>query len=267
MYMTTIIHMTTIMFKSEMIQAVEGIRALLKKVLSLNTFEPLCHENYTQLNLVATLQSLADPLSEKDACVYFAQGNKFEFLGPLRDPFSPEETCSELMDEIREAVYTRSDIVYVSMGQITGDDPCHGWNASFGDNLLTGKQICHAIYRVMFRELGKAKVGPTPLVIFTVGKHGTREDLDLEIPENCYIVAEALVPEVQVLQAARPALFVTDGAHGYSLIDALTVARCCCFLGSRSLKNPIKFPGLPGLLFVCDYTYWEGCTCVKIVGR
>ena len=158
------------------------------------------------------------------------------------------------MDEIREAVYTRSDIVYVSMGQITGDDPRHGWNASFGDNLLTGKQICHAIYRVMFRELGKAKVGPTPLVIFTVGKHGTWEDLDLEIPENCYIVAEALVPEVQVLQAARPALFVTDGAHGYSLIDALTVARCCCFLGSRSLQNPIKFPGLPGLLFVCDYT-------------
>lgn len=45
----------------------------------------------------------------------------------------------------------------------------------------------------------------------------------MEIPENCYIVAEALVPEVQVLQAARPALFVTDGAHGYSLIDALTV--------------------------------------------
>eukprot|EP00435_Cladocopium_sp_Y103_P021608 s1776_g5.t1 len=38
-------------------KAIEGIRALLNKpVLSLNTFEPMCHENYTQLNLVATLQ-------------------------------------------------------------------------------------------------------------------------------------------------------------------------------------------------------------------
>eukprot|EP00435_Cladocopium_sp_Y103_P025142 s1776_g6.t1 len=107
------------------------------------------------------------------------------------------------------------------MGQITGDDPSHGWNACFGDNLLTGKQICHAIYRVMFRELGNAKVGPGPMVIFTVGNHGSREDLpDLEIPENCHIFSEVLVPEVQVLQAARPALFVTNGD---SLIDALTV--------------------------------------------
>lgn len=127
------------------------------------------------------------------------------------------------MDEIREAVYCRSDVVYVSMGQITGDDPRYGWTASYGDRLLTGKQICHAIYRVIFRQLGKAKsVGP--MVIFTVGTHGKREDLELlgwEIPENCHIVSG--LPEVQVLQAARPALFVTDGPHGHSLIDALTV--------------------------------------------
>ena len=174
------------------------------------------------MNLVAKLQSLADPLSETDACVFFAQGKKFEFVGFLQNDSTEDDDetrCPELFAEIAIASRLRSDIIYISMGTLlTGEDPDYGWSAYAGDNLLSGKEICHAIYSVIFRELGEWV--PRPLVILAVGNQLDALP-DLKIPENCWCLPT--LPQQQVLQKARPSLFITHGGD-IAFMEALSVA-------------------------------------------
>ena len=172
---------------------------------------------------MAKLQSLADPLSETDACVFFAHGKKFEFVGFLRNDSmedDDETRCPELFAEIAMASRSRSDIIYISMGtQLTGEDPDYGWSAYAGDNLLSGKEICHAIYSVIFRKLGEWL--PRPLVILAVGNQLDALP-DLKIPENCHCFPT--LPQLQVLQKARPALFITHGGD-IAFMEAVSVTR------------------------------------------
>lgn len=227
------------------IKAMDSLRILLDKRLSLNTSQPLFHEYYTQLNLVAKLQSLADPLSETDACVFFAQGKKFEFVGFLRNDSmedDDETRCPELFAEIALASRSRSDIIYISMGtQLTGEDPDYGWSACAGDNLLSGKEICHAIYSVIFRTLGEWL--PRPLVILGVGNQLDALP-DLKIPENCRCFPT--LPQLQVLQKARPALFITHGGD-IAFMEAVSV-------------------GSPMIVCPCHRNDFENSKCAEKLG-
>lgn len=179
---------------------------LAKPTMSLNTSEPLAHEYYTSLNLVATLQSLAEPLTEKDACVFFATGKKFEFVGPLLERSEapserPLEITSELQEEIEEAAEQRRDVVYVSLGD--GRDS-------------HSKQVREQVCQVLQQDLGpETFVIPIPLVLLNA-----EPDCLGPLPENfrCF-------PNIsdEVFEVAKPMLFVTDG-NPRSFVEAIAVA-------------------------------------------
>jgi len=193
----------------------------------LNTSEPLVQEYYTSLNLVTTLPSLADPCSEKDAGVYFAQGKKFEFVGPLLEaPPVPEamnpEEMSKLFQDIKEAKAAGKEIVYVSMGTVlTGNHEEYGWNGRAGDTALTGKELCHGVFGAVFKELGKSDGKAGPLVILAVGPQP--DALPFEAPPNCRCFPT--LPQVELLQCAQDALAfsVTHGGQN-SFMECLSVA-------------------------------------------
>lgn len=190
--------------------------------MSLNTSEPLVQDYYAPLNLVTTLPSLADPLSEKDAGVYFAQGKKFEFVGPLLVPAPSEaapasaEDTSKLFEEIG-GVEAGREIVYE-----------YGWRGCSG-TVLTGKQICQAVYGAVFKELGEVDGASSPLVILSVG---LQEDAlvpdppslwpESGVPKNCICLPR--VPQVELLQRVRSqlAFCVTNGGQN-TFMESLSV--------------------------------------------
>ena len=146
-------------------RAIDDIRSLLKKpLLSLNTSEPLAHENYAHLNIVTELPSFADPLTEKDACVFFAQGKKFEFVGPLLDTQldSGPVVEAELAEEISQAVLNKKDIILISMRSADhGDGP-------------SGQQLGKAVCEVISGACGPGTIlVPEPLVIFSIGEEAS----------------------------------------------------------------------------------------------
>lgn len=225
--------------------AVEKIRVKLGQPrMSLNTSEPLVQDYYAPLNLVTTLPSLADPLSEKDAGIYFAQGKKFDFVGPLLEAASEaarsaEDTSVQFFEGIGEATKAGREIVYVSMGTVvTGNHEEYGWNGCSG-SVLTGKQICQAVYGAVFKELGDGdgvdgmdgdSAGTvSPLVILSVGP---QEDALVPdpvslwpssgVPKNCLCFPR--VPQVELLQRVRSqlAFCVTNGGQN-TFMESLSV--------------------------------------------
>lgn len=214
--------------------AVEKIRVKLGQPrMSLNTSEPLVQDYYAQMNLVTTLPSLADPLSEKDAGVYFAQGKKFEFVGPLLEAAfegaTSAEDMSKLFEEIGDATEAGREIVYVSMGTVvTGNHEEYGWKGCSG-TVLTGKQISQAVYGAVFKELGEEDGKSSPLVILSVGPQDDALVPDPPslwpesgVPKNCLCLPR--VPQVDLLQRVRSqlAFCVTNGGQN-TFMESLSV--------------------------------------------
>lgn len=225
-------------------RAIEGIRSLINMPnLSLNTSEsePLIHEYYTGVNIVTTIASMADVLNENDAQFYESKGKKFEFVGPLLGESqatvaaaSSEEEVADLFKHVQEAAAANRKVIYVSMGTVvTGDAPEHGWNGTSG-SALTGKQLCQAVFRAVFAELGSGESPllsppppppppllppPPPLVVVSVGPQPDAL-AGVHVPENAICLKS--VPQVRLLRLAKPALVVTNGGQN-SFIEALSV--------------------------------------------
>ncbi|CAK9098484.1 unnamed protein product [Durusdinium trenchii] len=178
-------------------KAIEQVRRLLQKPnLSLNSSEPLVHENYTHLNLVTSLQSLADPLTEKDACVFFAQGKKFEFVGPLMKVDRKQSFCidQDLAHDISQAMRNKKDIILVSLMHPTPSSEL-------------GEVLCRTICKAC--GPGSSLVAD-PLVIFSIASQLDFDDKEASWPENCRTTE---VPSVELLKLAEPTLFITHGSQ------------------------------------------------------
>eukprot|EP00927_Polykrikos_kofoidii_P077222 TRINITY_DN74189_c0_g1_i1.p1 TRINITY_DN74189_c0_g1~~TRINITY_DN74189_c0_g1_i1.p1 ORF type:complete len:503 (-),score=75.92 TRINITY_DN74189_c0_g1_i1:128-1579(-) len=215
--------------------AVDGIRAVMSDPnLTLNTALPLVSDYYTGVNLVTTLSDLADDLNATDAEFYRAVGKEFIFVGPLLDKAGAKRATAAsgtevdhapLMAAVEAASAAGRKVVYVSMGTvITGDDKDHGWNAMDGTS-LTGKELCQAVYRAVFEELGaKQEVGDPSsdgiaLIVVSLGPQPDALD-GIAVPSN--VVSAASVPQVDLLRKAKPALFITNGGQN-SLMESMSV--------------------------------------------
>jgi len=213
-------------------KAIDGIRSLINMPnLTLNTSEtePLVHEYYTGVNVVTTIASMADTLNDKDAQFYESNGKKFEFVGPLLGESQAtvaaalsEEEVADLFKYVEEATAANRRVIYVSMGTVlTGDDPGNGWNGTSG-SALTGKQLCHCVFRAVFAELGSggsALLSPPPLVVAAIGPQPDAL-ANVSVPENAVCLTS--IPQVQLLRVAKPALFITNGGQN-SFIESLSV--------------------------------------------
>jgi len=214
-------------------RAIERIRSLMNMPeLSLNTSdsEPLVHEYYTGVNIVTTSASFADTLNERDAKFYDSIGKQFEFVGPLLGQtqatvaasLSSEESA-DLFKQVKKATASNRSVVYVSMGTVvTGDHPEFGWNGNSGSG-LTGRQLCHAVYRAVFAELGSGAttplLSPPPLVVVSLGQ---QEDALAGIPVPDNTICCKSVPQVELFQLSKPALVVTNGGQN-SFMEAMSV--------------------------------------------
>ena len=210
-------------------QAIESIRSqLAMPELTLNTCEPLCCDYYTETNLVSTTEELADPMCVADTEYYRKAGKRFFYMGPLLEvaPMPPQGPHQELMRQVEAAVAISRPVVYVSMGTVvTSDNTEHGWNATSGSG-ITGKQLCQSVFRAVFEELGaKETEGEedggmrVPLIVVSLGSLLTALEGVL-VPPNA--ICAATVPQVELLQVAKPLLFVTNGGQN-SLMESMTV--------------------------------------------
>jgi UDP:flavonoid glycosyltransferase YjiC (YdhE family) len=104
---------------------------------------------------------------------------------------------------------------------VTGDDAEHGWAATSG-SAITGRQMCQSVYRAVFAELGAAGGAgdaESALIVVSLGPQpGALEGV--AVPGNALCAPS--VPQVDLLRAGRPALFVTNGGQN-SLMESMTV--------------------------------------------
>lgn len=227
---------------SENSPQLEAIEALKKDLelpdLTLNTSLPLHGDHYSDLNLVTTTEELADEWAD-DAATYAAQGKAFAFVGPLIDvagakrcagflkeveellPKRSSEESLKLhgrsnavdeefpMDVVESAVAAGRSIVLVSMGTvITGDSSNHGWEATDGSS-MTGKQLCQAVFKAVFAELGDPAEGGGNLLVVAVGPQADALE-GVEVPANA--LCRNTLPQVDILRL-KPRVFVTHGGQ------------------------------------------------------
>jgi len=226
-------------------EAIQSIRELLgRPELELNTVEskPVCHEYYSRVNIVTTVSSLADRLWEENEQYYAGAGKSFEFVGPLlhtgeddaaprpaatvADALSAEQTA-DLFGRVEEALAQDRRVVYVSLGTVLTStaSPEHGWLGTSG-SALTGRELCQAVCRAVFDELGGATalLSPAPLIVASVGPE--EDALDKEsvpsIPDSALCLKS--VPQAELLRRAGPglALVVTHGGQN-TFMEALSV--------------------------------------------
>ena len=151
---------------------------------------------------------------------YRSAGKAFHFVGPLLGGGAAEGGGDAgVMRRVEAAAAAARRVVYVSMGTVvTSDHPEHGWGAKSGSG-ITGRQLCQAVYRAVFAELGAAAEADGPLIVVSLGPQP--EALEgLAPPPNA--VCAAAVPQVALLRLGRPALFVTNGGQN-SLMESLGV--------------------------------------------
>ncbi|CAE7428872.1 yojK [Symbiodinium sp. CCMP2456] len=221
--------------------AIEGVRSALNRPeLSLNTAEPLVNDYYTTVNLVTTVPFLADKLNEKDASFYESAGKKFEFVGPLlapeladSGPLGAMQRSTELLGRIDAAILQGQEVVYVSMGTVlTSSHADFGWAGTAG-SAITGKEMCHAIFRCLFTELGSTQLmNPAPLIIVSTGPQPDALE-GIEVPTNAFCAPS--LPQVEVLRRAKAALFVTHAGQN-SFMESLSVGTpvlCCPGFGDQ----------------------------------
>ncbi|CAE7705809.1 yojK [Symbiodinium sp. CCMP2456] len=223
------------------LEAIEALKEDLELPdLTLNTSLPLHGDHYSDLNLVTTTEELADEWAD-DAATYAAQGKAFAFVGPLIDVAgakrcagfkkeveellpkrSTEEQlklhrrCSAMdeefpMDVVESAVAEGRNIVLVSMGTvITGDSSNHGWEATDGSS-MTGKQLCQAVFKAVFAELGDPAEGGGhgPLLVVAVGPQADALE-GVQVPANA--LCRNILPQVDILRL-KPRVFVTHGGQ------------------------------------------------------
>jgi hypothetical protein len=198
----------------------------------------LIRDHYTNVNLVSTTRELSDPISVEDESFYRSAGIAFVFVGPLLDvpgakrasgaASQQQQQEQKLMETVKSAFATNRPIVYVSMGTvITSDDDTHGWNATSG-SAITGRQLCHAVFRGVFAELGvpaaatehgcKGAVEELPVSPLIVVSTGSQPDaLDgVEVPQNA--VCAASVPQVDLLRTGKPASPQTTRVGGLEVL-------------------------------------------------
>ncbi|CAE7944526.1 yojK [Symbiodinium sp. KB8] len=227
---------------SENSPQLEAIEALKKDLelpdLTLNTSLPLHGDHYSDLNLVTTTEELADEWAD-DAATYAAQGKAFAFVGPLIDvagakrcagflkeveellPKRSSEESLKLhgrssavdeefpMDVVESAVAAGRSIVLVSMGTvITGDSSNHGWEATDGSS-MTGRQLCQAVFKAVFAELGDPAEGGGNLLVVAVGPQADALE-GVEVPANA--LCRNTLPQVDILRL-KPRVFVTHGGQ------------------------------------------------------
>jgi hypothetical protein len=214
------------------VKAIGSLRSqLAMPALTLNTIEPLCCDYYAEMNLVSTTEELADPMCSADAESYRSVGKAFYFVGPLLDVVGAKRSQPgqagegqqrEVMRRVEAAAAGNRPVVYVSMGTVlTSDHAEHGWNATSGSG-ITGQQLCQSVCRAVFEELGE-KEGSTeedaPLIVVSLGPQPGALS-GVAVPRNA--VCAAAVPQVDLLRAGKPALFVTNGGQN-SLMESMTV--------------------------------------------
>ena len=222
--------------------AIARLRTLLDRPdLELNTVpgHPTCHEYYSEVNLVSTVRAMADGMWEENAQFYEERGVAFEYVGPLQP--EGEEAASatvaaglsaaqtaNLFARVDQAINEGRRICYVSLGTVltsTAASAEHGWLGTSG-TALTGKAMCQAVYRAVFRELGGADSsdGGKPLLIISVGPEADAVSTAEvgEVPANAVCVPA--VPQVQLLHkaAAGLALVLTHGGQN-TFMEALAV--------------------------------------------
>eukprot|EP00439_Symbiodinium_sp_Y106_P081411 s127_g20.t1 len=219
----------------------EAIEALKKDLalpdLTLNTSLPLHGDHYSDLNLVTTTENLADEW-EDDAATYAAQGKAFAFLGPLIDVAGAKrcagfkkEVQEELlpkravdeefpMDVVESAVAAGRGIVLVSLGTvITGDSSNHGWKATDGSS-MTGKQLCQAVFKAVFAELGDPAEGGSHGLLLVVAVGPQADALEgVQVPGNA--ICRNVLPQVDILRL-KPRVFVTHGGQN-SFMESMFV--------------------------------------------
>eukprot|EP00929_Paragymnodinium_shiwhaense_P086714 TRINITY_DN47170_c0_g1_i1.p1 TRINITY_DN47170_c0_g1~~TRINITY_DN47170_c0_g1_i1.p1 ORF type:complete len:483 (-),score=73.80 TRINITY_DN47170_c0_g1_i1:155-1603(-) len=213
-------------------KAVEALRAELKRPdLRLNTEGPVVFDYYTGVNLVTTTAELAEPLNVQDAECYRQAGKEFLFIGPLLDVEGAKRTAGAALPEkngdatgiirkVDAALSANRKVVYVSLGTVvTGDSEEFGWSAKAG-SAMTGGQLCQAVFRAVFKQLGSAEEGPDqPLIIVATGSRS--EALEgIDVPPNA--VTAKVVPQVDLLRKGKPVLFVTHGGQN-SIMESMSV--------------------------------------------
>mmetsp|Transcript_876 Transcript_876/g.3226 ORF Transcript_876/g.3226 Transcript_876/m.3226 type:complete len:506 (+) Transcript_876:19-1536(+) len=217
--------------------AAEAIRATLGLDLTLNTAEPLISDYYTAVNIVSTTAELADPMCAEDEEHYRAAGKTFAFVGPLLDVAGAKRAAGALqnsgqqagapakadrasvLDLCKSAGAAGRPVVYVSMGTvITGDNEDHGWEATSG-SALTGRQLCQAVYRAVFEELGGNDEQGSALIVVSLGQQPDALE-GVDVPANA--VCRPRVPQVDLLRASKPVLFVTNGGQN-SVMESMAV--------------------------------------------
>eukprot|EP00435_Cladocopium_sp_Y103_P050662 s2305_g15.t1 len=190
-------------------EAVESLRKELNLPnLTLNTALPLHIDHYSELNLVTTIEELADDW-QQDAAAYAANGKTFAFVGPLIDiPGAPRCVATApgpQLAAVEAAVATARRWILVSLGTvITGDSRNHGWGATDG-YAITGKQLCQAVFEAVFAEFGDPDAPPVPLLVLAMGPQPDALE-GLVVPGNA--LCHAVLPQVDLLRL-KPAMFVT----------------------------------------------------------
>eukprot|EP00756_Hemistasia_phaeocysticola_P012386 Hpha_TRINITY_DN15191_c4_g18::TRINITY_DN15191_c4_g18_i1::g.128418::m.128418 len=205
-------------------KAVEDLKKQLgRPEMTLNTEEPLLCDYYTSLNLVSTTEELADPVCDADLEYYRKAGKKFVYVGPLLDKEGAVRGTQAgggaegVLDKLDAAVKEGRSLVYVSMGTvIPGDNQEHGWESKDG-SALTGGEMCQAVFRAVFDELG-SRDPSAPILAVAVGP---RSDAlkGITVPPNA--VCAPVMPQVDVLRR-KPVLFVTHGGQN-SIMESMSV--------------------------------------------
>eukprot|EP00439_Symbiodinium_sp_Y106_P081801 s127_g20.t3 len=178
------------------------------------------------------------PQLEDDAATYAAQGKAFAFLGPLIDVAGAKrcagfkkEVQEELlpkravdeefpMDVVESAVAAGRGIVLVSLGTvITGDSSNHGWKATDGSS-MTGKQLCQAVFKAVFAELGDPAEGGSHGLLLVVAVGPQADALEgVQVPGNA--ICRNVLPQVDILRL-KPRVFVTHGGQN-SFMESMFV--------------------------------------------
>lgn len=105
------------------------------------------------------------------------------------------------MDVVESAVAAGRSIVLVSMGTvITGDSSNHGWEATDGSS-MTGKQLCQAVFKAVFAELGDPAEGGGNLLVVAVGPQADALE-GVEVPANA--LCRNTLPQVDILRFSSP---------------------------------------------------------------
>jgi len=170
-------------------------------------------------NIVTTIEDLQDPMSEGLANLYNVAGTKFTYAGPLLEERAWNSSAQQdVLSRVRAAKEAGRPIVLVSMGTMV---PGEGWDRHYmganGKAGLSGRELCHGVWRGAFAALGADDAIQGPLVLVSVGPRGDALE-GITVPPNAIIAP--VLPQVDILRIGVN-VFLTHGGQN-SFVEAMS---------------------------------------------